>query len=294
MVKVLVTRILPPQTQESLLLQGFELTQWQEDSAIPRNELLKKLKVIATMSVGYDHIDVEAVKSRNILIGYTPDVLTDATADLTILLTLGAARRIKEAIQAAENGLWREWRPTWLCGSQFTNKTVGIVGLGRIGEAVAYRMKAFGISRIIYSGRKRKPEAEDKLNAELVSFDMLLAKSDYVIVCCALTKETRHLFNYEAFSKMKKTAVFVNSARGGIVDQDGLVKALEENLIGSAGLDVTDPEPLSPTHKLYSFPNCLILPHIGSATLETRERMASMSLDNVLAALNNQPLPFSV
>ncbi|KAG1462962.1 hypothetical protein G6F46_003131 [Rhizopus delemar] len=294
MVKVLVTRILPPQTQERLLLQGFELTQWQEDSAIPRNELLEKLKVIATMSVGYDHIDVEAVKSRNILIGYTPDVLTDATADLTILLTLGAARRIKEAIQAAENGLWREWRPTWLCGSQFTNKTVGIVGLGRIGEAVAYRMKAFGISRIIYSGRKRKPEAEDKLNAELVSFDMLLAESDYVIVCCALTKETRHLFNYKAFSKMKKTAVFVNSARGGIIDQDGLVKALEENLIGSAGLDVTDPEPLSPTHKLYSFPNCLILPHIGSATLETRERMASMSLDNVLAALNNQPLPFSV
>ncbi|KAG0750473.1 hypothetical protein G6F62_003682 [Rhizopus arrhizus] len=294
MVKVLVTRILPPQTQERLLSQGFDLTQWQEDSAMPRNELLKKLKVIATMSVGYDHIDVEAVKSRNILIGYTPDVLTDATADLTILLTLGAARRIKEAIQAAENGLWREWRPTWLCGSQFTNKTVGIVGLGRIGEAVAYRMKAFGISRIIYSGRKRKPEAEDKLNAEFVSFDTLLAKSDYVIVCCALTKETRHLFNYEAFSKMKKTAVFVNSARGGIVDQDGLVKALEENLIGSAGLDVTDPEPLSPTHKLYSFSNCLILPHIGSATLETRERMANMSLDNVLAALNNQPLPFSV
>ncbi|CEG64003.1 hypothetical protein RMATCC62417_01050 [Rhizopus microsporus] len=226
-----------------------------------------QLKVIATMSVGYDHIDVEAAKARRILIGYTPDVLTDATADLTLLLILGAARRIKEGIQAAEHGQWREWRPTWLCGSQLTNKTVGIVGLGRIGEAVAHRLKAFGISRIVYTGRQRKMGIEDRIKAEFVTFDHLLADSDFVIVCCALTKETRHMFNYEAFSKMKKTAVFVNSARGGIVDQEGLVKALEENLIGAVGLDVTDPEPLPPSHKLYSFPNCLILPHIGKEYL---------------------------
>lgn len=241
------------------------------------------------MSVGYDHIDTAAVKARQIQIGYTPDVLTDATADLTVLLTLGAARRIKEAIQVAENGQWREWRPTWMCGSQLSQKTVGIVGMGRIGEAVATRLRAFGVSRIVYSGRNKRP-----VHGDFVSLDELLTVSDFVIVCCALTKETRHLFNYEAFSKMKKTAVFVNSARGGIVDQEGLVKALEEKLIGSAGLDVTDPEPLPPTHKLYSFSNCLILPHIGSATLETREQMAGMSLDNILAALNNQPLPFSI
>ncbi|CEG64002.1 hypothetical protein RMATCC62417_01050 [Rhizopus microsporus] len=320
MSKVVVTRVLPPQTQARLLSQGFNIVQWQQDSAMPREELLKavqgaeallclltdridnelldaagsQLKVIATMSVGYDHIDVEAAKARRILIGYTPDVLTDATADLTLLLILGAARRIKEGIQAAEHGQWREWRPTWLCGSQLTNKTVGIVGLGRIGEAVAHRLKAFGISRIVYTGRQRKMGIEDRIKAEFVTFDHLLADSDFVIVCCALTKETRHMFNYEAFSKMKKTAVFVNSARGGIVDQEGLVKALEENLIGAVGLDVTDPEPLPPSHKLYSFPNCLILPHIGSATLETREKMASMALDNILSALNNQPLPYSV
>ncbi|ORE17687.1 FtsJ-domain-containing protein [Rhizopus microsporus] len=221
------------------------------------------------MSVGYDHIDVEAVKARRILIGYTPDVLTDATADLTLLLILGAARRIKEGIQAAEHGQWREWRPTWLCGSQLTNKTVGIVGLGRIGEAVAHRLKAFGISRIVYTGRQRKMDIEDRIKADFVTFDHLLATSDFIVV-------------------------FVNSARGGIVDQEGLVKALEENLIGAVGLDVTDPEPLPPSHKLYSFPNCLILPHIGSATLETREKMASMALDNILSALNNQPLPYSI
>ncbi|KAL4211201.1 FtsJ-like methyltransferase-domain-containing protein [Rhizopus microsporus] len=300
MSKVVVTRVLPPQTQARLLSLGFNIVQWQQDSAMPREELLKavqgaeallclltdridnelldaagsQLKVIATMSVGYDHIDVEAVKARRILIGYTPDVLTDATADLTLLLILGAARRIKEGIQAAEHGQWREWRPTWLCGSQLTNKTVGIVGLGRIGEAVAHRLKAFGISRIVYTGRQRKMDIEDRIKADFVTFDHLLATSDFIVVCCALTKETRHMFNYEAFSKMKKTAVFVNSARGGIVDQEGLVKALEENLIGAVGLDVTDPEPLPPSHKLYSFPNCLILPHIAAKANQYRARSA--------------------
>ncbi|KAG1443311.1 hypothetical protein G6F56_010718 [Rhizopus delemar] len=275
MTRVLVTRILPPQTQARLVSQNFELIQWDQDRVDAllclltdkiNDELLDaagpQLKVIATMSVGYDHIDTAAVKARQIQIGYTPDVLTDATADLTVLLTLGAARRIKEAIQVAENGQWREWRPTWMCGSQLSQKTVGIVGMGRIGEAVATRLRAFGVSRIVYSGRNKRP-----VHGDFVSLDELLTVSDFV---------------------------FVNSARGGIVDQEGLVKALEEKLIGSAGLDVTDPEPLPPTHKLYSFSNCLILPHIGSATLETREQMAGMSLDNILAALNNQPLPFSI
>ncbi|KAI8887723.1 hypothetical protein K501DRAFT_321232 [Backusella circina FSU 941] len=320
MAKVLVTRILPPQTQARLKEQGFELTQWEKDCAMPREQLLEKvqgvdgllclltdkiddelldaagpqLKVIATMSVGYDHIDVEAVKKRNIQIGYTPDVLTDATADLTVLLALGAARRIKEAISAAEQGQWKEWRPTWLCGSQFSNKTLGVVGLGRIGEAVGHRLKAFGISRIIYSGRSEKLDAQARLDAEYVSFDTLLAESDFIVVCCALTKETKDMFNYDAFSKMKKSVVFVNSARGGIVHQDDLVRALEENLVGAVGLDVTTPEPLIPTHKLYTFPNCLILPHVGSATFETREQMANMSVNNLLAGLENNPLPYSV
>ncbi|ORX55818.1 hypothetical protein DM01DRAFT_1304441 [Hesseltinella vesiculosa] len=319
--KILVTRLLPPETQARLEQQDVELIQWQHDQAMPRDTLLSwvqgvdgllclltdridnevldaagpQLKVVATMSVGYDHLDIPSLKARNIQIGYTPDVLTDATADLTVLLTLAAARRMKEGIQAAETGEWREWRPTWLCGSQFTGKTLGVVGLGRIGEAVAKRMKAFGIHRVVYSGRSRKIEAETALGgADHVPLNELLQVSDYVAVCCALTDETKDLFDYSAFSKMKPSAVFVNTARGGIVKQDDLVRALEEHKIAGVGLDVTTPEPLPTDHALYRFPNCVILPHIASATMETRERMASMSLDNTLAALANQPVPYGV
>ncbi|KAI8326987.1 D-isomer specific 2-hydroxyacid dehydrogenase [Blakeslea trispora] len=311
--KVLVTRLLPPQTQVRLLEQDFELIQWEKNTAIPRKVLLEKikgvdalyclltetidqelldaagpqLKVIATMSVGYDHIDIEAVRSREIKLGNTPDVLTDATADLTVLLALGASRRIKEGIDAAQNGGWGEWSPTWLCGSQFTNKTLGVVGLGRIGEAVAKRLKAFGIARVVYSGRGSRPEAEKRTGAEFVSFDTLLQESDIITVCCALTKDTKNLFDYSAFTRMKKTVVFVNSAHD-------LVRALKEGLVGSVGLDVTTPEPLPPTHELYGFPNCLILPHVGSATMETRENMANMALDNIIAGLQGKELPYFI
>ncbi|KAL0078799.1 D-isomer specific 2-hydroxyacid dehydrogenase [Phycomyces blakesleeanus] len=320
MPKVLVTRILPPHAQARLESQSFELIQWKQDSAMPRKELLgqikgvdaliclltdriddelldaagPQLKLVATMSVGYDHVDVSALKKRRIPLGYTPDVLTDATADLTVLLTMGAARRMKEGIIAAEKGEWREWRPTWLCGSQFSNKTLGVVGLGRIGEAVAHRLKAFGISKVVYWGRSEKVETGKRVGGEFVSFDRLLAESDYVTVCCALTKDTKELFDYNAFSKMKKSAIFVNTARGGIVQQDDLVRALEEGLIAGAGLDVTTPEPLPLDNKLLKLPNCIVLPHIASATNETRERMADMCVENVLAGLSNQALPFSV
>ena len=173
------------------------------------------------MSVGFDHVDVNALLKRNIPLGYTPDVLTDATADLTVLLTLAAARRFKEGTAAAANGEWGAWRPTWLCGSQFSGKTLGVVGMGRIGEAVAQRLKPFGVSRILYWGRREKQNLS--VDAQFKSsLDDLLVESDYVIVCCALTPETKEMFNYAAFSKMKKSAVFVNTARGGIVQQDDL------------------------------------------------------------------------
>ncbi|KAJ2964974.1 hypothetical protein NQZ79_g81 [Umbelopsis isabellina] len=318
--RVVVTRRLPPQAQATLEKLDAEIYQWQEDSAIPRDVLLKEikgadgllclltdkvdnellgvagdnLKVISTMSVGYDHVDVEAVKSKKVQLGYTPDVLTDATADLTALLTLAAARRIKESIDAVRNGEWREWRPEWLCGSQFTQKTLGVVGLGRIGEAVAHRLKAFGITNVLYSGRSEKPKASEKLQAKFVSLDDLLKQSDYVVVCCALTKETKEMFNYAAFTKMKRTAVFVNSARGGIVKQDDLVRALEDKLIASAGLDVTTPEPLSPDSKLLQLPNCVVVPHIGSATMETRDEMGLMAVRNLEAGLRGKSLPTAV
>ncbi|CDS08777.1 hypothetical protein LRAMOSA10138 [Lichtheimia ramosa] len=320
--KVVVTRILPPESQALLEAQQFDLVQWQQDCVMPREELLKQvkgaealiclltdridtelldaagpqLKVIATMSVGYDHVDVDAVRTRNIQLGYTPDVLTDATADHTVLLTLAAARRMKEGMMAASQGEWGAWRPTWLCGSQFTGKTLGIVGMGRIGEAVAHRLAPFGVRRIMYWGRQQKPDVEKRLSKAhfAKSLDELLAESDFVIVCCALTPETRELFNYDAFSKMKETAVFVNTARGGIVKQDDLVRALEEKKIAAAGLDVTTPEPLPPTDPLYKLPNCIILPHIASATFETRERMASMCVENVIAASKQKPLPYKL
>jgi len=318
--RVVVTRRLPPDAQACLEKIDADIYQWQEDCAIPREILLKEakgahgilcmltdkvdddlldaagdqLKVVSTMSVGYDHVDVEAVKKRKVNLGYTPDVLTDATADLTALLTLAAARRIKESIDAVRNGEWREWRPNWLCGSQFTQKTLGVVGLGRIGEAVAYRLKAFGISNVLYSGRAEKPEASKRLQAKFVPIDELLAQSDYVVVCCALTKETKEMFNYEAFKKMKRTAVFVNSARGGIVKQDDLVRALEGNLIAAAGLDVTTPEPLCQDNKLLQLPNCVVVPHIGSATLETRDQMGTMAVKNLEAGIMGKTLPTAV
>ncbi|KAI8100164.1 D-isomer specific 2-hydroxyacid dehydrogenase [Halteromyces radiatus] len=318
--KVLVTRELPKHTQNRLEKQDLELIQWKKDCTIPRDTLLNwvkgvdaiiclltdkidkelldhagpQLKVVATVSIGYDHCDITELRARNIQIGYTPDCLTDATADLTLLLVLAASRCFKEGIRAAENGEWREWRPNWLLGSQFSGKTLGVIGLGRIGQAVAKRLKAFGITRILYHGRSQKPQAESELGAEFSSFDNLLKESDYITVCCALTPETQNLFDYVAFSKMKSTAVFVNTARGGIVKQDDLVRALDEKLIAAVGLDVTTPEPLPTDHKLYQFNNCIILPHVASATEETREKMASMALDNVLAAVQGQRIPYGV
>ncbi|KAL0097260.1 D-isomer specific 2-hydroxyacid dehydrogenase [Phycomyces blakesleeanus] len=318
--RVVATRKLLPESQARLEAQGFDLVQWKEDASMPRDLLLKEvkgadallcvlsdkidkevfttagpqLKLVTTMSVGYDHIDLATARETETKIGYTPDVLTDATADLTVMLTLAAARKMKQSVRAAETGEWREWRPDWLCGSQFTNRTLGVVGLGRIGEAVASRLKAFGIGEVLYWGRNKKPVVEAKLNAKLVSMDTLLADSDYIVVCCAMTPDTKELFDYEAFSKMKKSAIFVNTARGGIVKQDDLVRALDEKLIAGVGLDVTTPEPLPIDHALFKFPNCVILPHLGSATVEAREEMGQMCIENIVAALDDKAIPFGL
>ncbi|KAI8388437.1 D-isomer specific 2-hydroxyacid dehydrogenase [Radiomyces spectabilis] len=318
--KVVSTRKLLPESQARLEAQDLDLVQWPEERSMPRDLLLKEikgaealicmlsdkidkeileaagpqLKLVTTMSVGFDHIDLETARKNDITIGYTPGVLTDATADLTVLLTLAAARHMKQGIRAAETGEWTEFRPDWLCGYQFTNKTLGVVGMGRIGEAVARRLKAFGINRVLYWGRKEKPALKESLNAEFSTFDNLLAESDYVVTCCSLTPDTKDLFDYNAFSKMKKNAIFVNISRGAVVQQDDLIRALEDNLIAGAGLDVMTPEPLPLDNKLFKLKNCVILPHIGSATIETRETMGQMCVDNVLAALNNKPVPYAL
>ncbi|CAO3631619.1 unnamed protein product [Cunninghamella blakesleeana] len=315
--KVVVTRRLLPDSQKRLEEQkGFDLYQWANDDTMPREQLLKdikgadalictlsdnidkevleaagpQLKLVSTMSVGFDHIDIKAARAKDIKIGYTPDVLTDATADIAALLALNAARHVKPGIHAVQNGGWTSWKPAWLCGQQFTNKTLGVVGFGRIGQAAAERLKGFGIGRTIYWGRTKK----EGVDAELVPFDQLLQESDFVIVCCSLTPDTKEIFNYDAFKKMKKSAVFVNISRGGIVKQDDLARALEENEIYSAGLDVTVVEPLPLDDKLQSLDNCIVLPHIGSATIETRELMSNMMIDNVVAFVENKAIPFEL
>ncbi|CAJ0922538.1 9301_t:CDS:2 [Entrophospora sp. SA101] len=309
--KVLLTRILPPDSQKLIEnARDIELYCWKDEGAIPRNQLLKmakgvdgilcmltekidkelldaaghNLKVISTMSVGYDHVDISELCKKKIPLGYTPGVLTDATADITVLLVLAAGRRLREGILAIENDQWNDWSPTWM-----------LVGLGRIGTATAHRLKPFigTDGKIIYSGRTNKPEATN-LGAARVEFDKLLSESDVICVCCSLNEETKGMFNYDAFKKMKRNIIFVNSARGAIVNQEDLCRALSDGLLGSVGLDVTTPEPLPSDHPLLKFNNVTVVPHIGSSTLETRTLMGNMAVENVLAGVRGEVLPNAV
>ena len=193
-------------------------------------------------------------------------------------------------MSAVSGGQWGPWKPTWMCGSGLDGSTVGIVGLGRIGLAVAERLKPFGVSKFVYSGRSEKPEAS-KVNGTLVSFDNLLQISDFVISCCSLNSETTGMFDKKAFEKMKKSAVFINTSRGGVVKQDDLYDALHGGVISGAGLDVTVPEPLPTDHPLLQLANCVVVPHIGSATHSTRQAMAMLAADNLLAGLKGEKMP---
>ena len=189
-----------------------------------------------------------------------------------------------------KSGAWGTWTPLWMCGPTLTGSTVGIVGLGRIGAAVAERLRPFGISRILYHNRT-KSSIEEKIGAERVPFEELLQKSDFVFATCALTSDTRELFNEHAFSLMKPTSVFINTSRGGVVDQQALYNALKTNKIFAAGLDVTTPEPLPTDSPLLTLSNCVVVPHIGSATTETRSHMAELCARNIIAALKGDKMP---
>ncbi|KAJ2532585.1 hypothetical protein GGH20_001069 [Coemansia sp. RSA 1937] len=314
-----VTRELPPQAQKRLdALTDVEVRQSKSTKAISRSDLLDGvatadgllcmlsdkideellsaanplLKVISTCSVGYDHVDTELVKRRGLPLGYTPDVLTDATADTTVLLALMASRRAKEALCIVHEGRGGFSLSTGL-GTQFTNKTLGIVGFGRIGRATVERLAPFGFSKIMYTSR-RPLHDEAKLNAQHVPLPQLLAEADLICICCPLTSETTNMFNKDTFSLMKSTAIVVNTARGAIVNQDDLLHALENGQIAAAGLDVTVPEPLPADHPLVKHPRCVVLPHIGSATEETRNAMANLAIDNALAGIFDQPLKAEV
>ncbi|XP_038660468.1 glyoxylate reductase/hydroxypyruvate reductase-like [Scyliorhinus canicula] len=318
LMKVFVTRRIPNEGLRVLSESGIcNIQQWDSDEPVPKEELLKgiagahglycmltdkiddevlqaagpNLKVISTLSVGFDHLSVEEIKKRGIRVGYTPDVLTDATAELTVALLLTTSRRLVEATEEVKNGGWTSWKPLWMCGYGLAGSTVGIVGLGRIGLAIAQRLKPFGVKKFFYAGRQARPDAADQIKGEYVSLNTLAEESDFVIISCSFSPQTKGMCNGGLFSKMKKTAVFINTSRGAVVNQDDLYRALTTGQIAAAGLDVTVPEPLPTDHPLLSLKNCVILPHIGSATYATRNTMCVLTANNILAGLKGQPMP---
>ncbi|CAK9798284.1 Glyoxylate reductase/hydroxypyruvate reductase [Anthophora plagiata] len=252
----------------------------------------RTLKVVSTMSAGYDHLDVPEIKRRGIKVGNTPKVLSAAVAEIAVLLALSAARRTHEGRLKLEQGQM-DRSLKWLLGQELRESTVGIVGLGNIGQAIVKRLKGFEVDRFLYTGHSRKKEG-DELGAKFVSLDDLLEQSDFIIVAVPLTNETRGMFNDSTFEKMKKTAVFVNVSRGQVANTNALIKALRNETIFAAGLDVTDPEPLPPDHELLKLPNAVILPHLGSATVKTRADMSLAAAQNILNGLEGKPLLYEL
>jgi len=246
------------------------------------------LSVISNYAVGHDNIDLHAAAGRGIVVGNTPDVLTEATADLTFALLLAAARKLPEAIESVRAGDWLTWEPGRYLGQAVSGATVGIVGLGRIGSAVARRALGFGMT-VLYTGGGPGSEAVRR-----VPLDRLLEESDFVTLHCPLSAATYRLFDADALARMRSSAILINTARGPIIDQDALRDALLAGQIGGAALDVTDPEPLAPDDPLMSAPNLIVVPHIGSATRVAREQMAELAVENLLAGLEGRPLPHQV
>jgi glyoxylate reductase len=297
----------------------FDVDLFEGDGAIPREELLRRvagkdgivsllterideelldaagprLRVVANHAVGYDNVDVEACTRRGVLVTNTPDVLTETTADMAWALLLGAARRIAEGDRLIRSGTPWIWGPTMMLGADVHRATLGVVGFGRIGRAVARRALGFEM-RVLYHSRSRAAEEiERDLRAEHVSFERLLAESDFVSINASLTPETRHLFDEDALRTMKPTAVLVNTARGPLVDEATLARALREGWIGAAGIDVYEREPeVHPD--LAACDNAVLVPHLGSATVGTREAMGMLAAENLKVALDGRRPPTPV
>jgi glyoxylate reductase len=306
---VFVTRAIPGRGLDILREAGHDPDVWPGELPPPRDALREhlagadaaltmvtdridpelldaapQLRIIANMAVGYDNVDPKMAEQRGVWVSNTPGVLAETTADLAFAILLAAARHVALSDRETRAGGWKTWSPTAYLGVDAYGATLGIIGLGEIGEAMARRARGFSM-RVLYSSRTRKPEVESALGVEWAPFSEVLASSDFVSVHTPLTAETRHLFGAAQFAAMKPGAIFVNSARGGIVDQDALVAALRSGHLGGAALDVTDPEPLPLDHPLYTFRNVVITPHIASASTATRSKMAEMAARNIVAAL---------
>jgi lactate dehydrogenase-like 2-hydroxyacid dehydrogenase len=317
--KVFVSRRIPAEGLEPVLA-ACDADVWADDLPPPRDELLRRiagcdgvlalltdkvddefldaagaqLKVVANYAVGFDNIDVEACARRGVAVGNTPGVLTETTADLAFALMMAAARRVAEGSRYVRDGNWKTWGPLLLLGPDVHGSTLGIVGFGRIGQAMAKRAQGFGM-RILYHDVQDVPEGvATSFGATYLPLEKLLAESDFVSLHVNLSEVTRHLINAESLAWMKPTAVLINTSRGPVVDQAALAAALKDGTIWAAALDVTDPEPIPVDDPLVRLDNCLIVPHIASASRATRGKMAAMAAANLLAGVRGEPLPTPV
>ena len=312
--RVYVTQRIPEQGL-NLIHDFCDATVWPEELPPPREEILRQtrdcdglvslltdtidgelldacpqLRVVSNMAVGFDNIDVPAATARGVLVGNTPGVLTETTADFAFALLLAAARRIVEGVDYARAGKWRTWGPLLLLGGDVHHATLGLVGLGRIGLEMAKRAKGFDM-RVLYYDVYRREDVEREMGITYAALDDVLAQADFVSIHTPLTPETRHLMNRERFAVMKSSGVLINTSRGPVVETEALVEALRSGQIAYAALDVTEPEPLPADHPLMSMPNCIVTPHIASASGATRGKMAEIAARNLIAGLKGEPLP---
>ena len=317
--KILVSRQFPDIGMKLLEKQGFELTLWEKDRPMHSSELIElsmnhqallctltekinrdflekcsHLEIISQFAVGYDNIDVDSATRLGIPIGFTPDVMTEATADIAFGLMIATARKMFFLHKTIVDGDWGYFKPTGNLGMELRGKTLGIFGMGRIGMKMAQLGKNAYDMDIIYHNRKPDKKAEKDLSATWVSFDDLLARSDVLSAHCALSPETRGVFNGAAFKKMKSTAIFINTARGPIHHEPDLIEALFSKEIWGTGLDVTDPEPMAADNPLLFMENVCVLPHVGSGTIEARNGMSRLAAENIIEFYKTGTLPFAV
>ena len=315
--RVLVTRVIPAEGVR-LLEAVCDVDLWQDELPPPPDVLLARaracdgvlslltdridgafldacpqVRVVSNFAVGYDNIDVAAATQRGVLVGNTPGVLTETTADAAFALLMATARRIPEGVDYVRAGKWQTWGPLLLLGHDVHHATLGLIGLGRIGTEVARRARGFAM-RVLYTSPTRHRELEASLGLEYASLADVLRQADFISLHTPLTPETRGLLNHDAFRQMKPNAIVINTARGPIIDTAALVEALQQGVIGGAALDVTDPEPLPADHPLVALPNCIVVPHIGSASERTRTRIAEIAARNLLAGLAGTTMPACV